>query len=62
MLCGGEARIVVWSALHDLAILGQIFAARAERVLDGAHRPIEHSPHLLPFIADEFRDQLPALG
>ena len=39
----------------------QVLTPGAERVLDRAHRAIEDGAHLLPFVAYELGNQLPAL-
>ena len=56
-----ETRLVVRTTLHDLALFRQVLASGGQRVLDRAHRAIEDGTHLLPFITDEFGNQLPAL-
>ena len=57
-----ETSIMVRATLHDLALFRQVLAPGAQRVLDRAHRAIEHGAHFLPFVAYELGNQLPALG
>jgi hypothetical protein len=38
---------MVGPAVHDLAVLGHVLTASAERMLDGANAPVKHGAHLV---------------